>query len=92
MDLGLCSEMLKSIRRLVLLMYIDNVYVLCFNIKVCLKGFSNVTCTGYITGYITYTMIGFLLIFEPTLIWVEMLVIYLYTDSDYVLCFIISSV
>ena len=64
MDLGLCSEMLKSIRRLVLLMYIDNVYVLCFNIKVCLKGFSNVTCTGYIT----YTMIGFMFIFEPSLI------------------------
>ena len=69
-------------------MYIDNVYVLGFNIKVCLKGFSNVTCTGYIT----YTMIGFMFIFEPALIWVEMLVIYLYTDRDYVLCFILSSV
>ena len=53
-------------RMLVLLVYIDNVYVLCFNIKVRLKGFSNVTCTC--TGYITYTMIGFMFIFEPSLI------------------------
>ena len=48
---------------LVLLMYIDNVYVLCFNIKVRLEQFLSVTCTGYIT----YTMIGFMFIFEASI-------------------------
>ena len=52
LDLGLCSEM-----------YIDNVYVLCFNIKVRLEQFLSVTCTGYIT----YTMIGFMFIFEASI-------------------------